>query len=590
MKRIIGFGAIFLVVLALWFYTKRKQAPQVAQEKVLVTVNVAHIKGLDPALNSEDHYASCEMAKVYEGLLEYHYLKRPFELVPNLAAAMPTVSEDGLTYTFKIREGVRFHDNLCFPDGRGRELTAHDFVYTFKRIADPKLGAHGFWLIDGKIKGLNEWRQKYADAAAADYTEEVEGLKALDNYTLQFTLAKPWPQFLYGLAMMVCRVVPHEAVQHYGKGFINHPVGTGPFMLEAFNPQDTKIVYYKNPNFRDKRFPSEAAEEYKHMLVYAGKKLPLVDKVITYILPEEQPRWLKFQKGQIDVVDITRDNIALEIVRNNELLPALKEKGMQLCRVAEIGTNYLAINNEHPLFKHNLKLRQAMSLAFDGEGYDQLFHNGTAILAQSTVPPGLAGYRAEYVNPYRVYNLQKAKQYLAEAGYPGGKGLPTITLDVGTATDQKQKGEFFQQCMSKIGIKINVVENIWPELIKKFTTNATMLHAIAWTADYPDAENFFQLFYGPNKPGIGMGFDDPAFNALYEKAAVMPDSPARTVLYERLNQIAAESVPAIYTVHRPHLALQQGWLKNYLWSDFHYGTEQYWDVDLDQKQVLLPKL
>ncbi|MEM7055387.1 MAG: ABC transporter substrate-binding protein [Bacteroidota bacterium] len=590
MKNIIRFGIITLAVIGLWTYKKRKKASQTAQEKVLLTASEAQIKGLDPIYCS-DVYSAREATKVYEGLLEYHYLKRPYELAPNLAAAMPVVSDDQLVYTFELRKGVKFHDNPCFPEGKGRELTAHDFVYSFKRLADPKLQATGFWLMDDKVKGLNEWRQKYTDAATTDYTEAIEGLKAIDRYTLQFTLTKPYPQFLHTLALAHCCVVAQEAVQHYGAEFLNHPVGTGPFTLESFNPQDNKIVYHKNPTFRDKRFPSEATCKYRHMLAYTGKKLPFIDKVITYILPEEQPRWLKLQKGQVDIIDISRDNIALEVIRDNELIPTLKEKEVQLFRVAEVGTSYVVINAAHPLFKGNLKLRQALSMAFDGQRYNELFYNGAATLAQSTIPPGLAGYRADYVNPYRVYDLKKARQYLAEAGYPAGKGLPTITLDVGTNTKQKQQGEFFQKCMEKIGIKVNVVENIFPELVKKINTKATMLHAISWSADYPDAANFLQLLYGPYQPGgIGVNCNDPAFNALYEQAAVMPDSPERTVLYERLNQRAAESVPLIYIAHLPHLTLYQGWIKNYCWSDFHYGTEQYFDVDLEKKQALLPKL
>lgn len=590
MKKISIIIALVLVVLAVWFYGKRKIAPTLVHEKVLVTANEAQIKGLDP-IQADDVYSTREIAKIYEGLLEFHYLKRPVELSPNLAESIPTVSADQLIYTFKIRPGVMFHDNSCFPNNKGRELTAHDFVYSFKRLADPKLQAKGFWLIDNKVKGLNQWRKKQAEAAATDYQEEIEGIQAIDKYTLQFTLTHPYPQFLYALAMAPCYVVAHEAVAHYGEEFMNHPVGTGPFTLETFNTQDTKLVYHKNPTFRDKYFPSEAAEEYKHMLAYAGKKLPLVDKLVTYILPEEQPRWLKFKKGDIDLIDISRDKIASEVVQDKHLSPALQEKGVQLSCVPELGTSYMVINMAHPLFKDNLKLRQAISLAFDAEGYNKLFHNGIAVSAQSTIPPGLAGYQADYRNPYRTYSLEKAQECLAAAGYPGGKGLPEITLEVGSTTDAKQRGEFIQKCMEKIGIRVQVVENIFPVLLKKINTKSTMLHTISWSADYPDAENFLNLFYGPIQPGgVGSNFNDSTFNSLYETAASMPDSLARTVLYERLNQIIGENVPAICIVHPPRINLQHSWVKNYCWTNFHYGAEQYWDIDLGQKKVMLPKL
>ena len=584
MRRIIiGIGVSVVVTAALWFYTKQTQGPRTAPEKILVTVSNAQIKGLDP-IHGGDHYSIQEMAKVYEGLLTYHYLKRPDELVPNLAAAMPTISADQLVYTFKLREGVKFHDNPCFPDGRGRELTAQDFVYTFKRLADSKNQAQGFWMIDGKIQGLNEWREKYAHATTADYTEDIPGLQAIDRYTFQLRLTKPNPRFLHILARNPCYVVAQEAAEYYGAEFVNHPVGTGPFTLKAFRPQDAKIVYHKNPTFRDKRFPSEAAEEYQHMLAYAGKKLPFVDKIVTHILTEEQPRWLKFQKGQIDIVDISRDNIATEIIENRALIPSISARGIRLFQVPEVGTSYFVINNSHPLFKNNRKLRQAMSLALDRSKYNQLFHKGTATIAQSTIPPVLAGYQASYVNPYCVHDVDKAQQYLAEAGYPGGQGLPIITVDATASTAHKHKAEFFQQCMKVIGIQVNVVTNTWPELVKKTQNKTTMLHVMSWGAQYPDAENFFQLFYAPGKPtGLGVYFNDEAFNALYQQAAAMPDSPARTALYEQLNQMLGERVPVLYVVHPTHFSLYHSWVKNYCCPNFTMGLEQYLDIDQSRK-------
>jgi ABC-type transport system substrate-binding protein len=564
--------------------------PQDQNEKVLITANEAEIKGFDPA-QADDFYSTREIAKVYDGLLEYHYLKRPYKLVPNLATAMPTVSADGCVYTFTIKEGVKFHDNACFPGGKGRTLVAEDFVYTIKRVADTKVHSSWFSLLAGKIKGLDAWRHKYTEAAQADYTEAVEGVKAVDQHTLQLTLTQPWPQFLYILTMNFCYVVPHEAVQYYGAEFLNHPVGTGPFTLQAFKPQLNKLVYHKNPTFRDKRFPNEAAEVYQHLLADAGKKLPLVDKIITHILPEEQPRWLKFQQGTIDVVNVARDNIALEVVRGDGLTPQLQEKGIQLFLEPEQSTSFFMINNNHVLFKDNIQLRQALSIAFDRQRYNELFHNGTAVLAQSIVPPGLSGYQKDYINPYNTYDLVKAKQLLAAAGFPEGKGLPTIILDVSATTSNRQKGEFFQKCMERIGVTIKVVPNIFPELIKKINQKKTMMHALSWSSDYPDAENFLQLFYKSDQNvGVGANFNNAAYNTLYEQAASMQPSDARTALYEQLNRMVAEHVPAIYSVHQAHPVLYHGWIKNYLWSDCRYGTEQYLNIDLAQKQVLKAKL
>ncbi|MEL7065417.1 MAG: ABC transporter substrate-binding protein, partial [Bacteroidota bacterium] len=301
-----------VLVLGVWFLLRQRSVQRsVAGEKVLEIVLTKKIKSMDPAY-AEDRHTAHAVAKVYERLLDYHYLKRPYELMPSLAAALPSVSEDGLTYTFRLKEGVKFHDDPCFPGGEGRELVAEDFVYALKRIADPKVQSICFYMLDGRIKGLNEWRQKYVDTPA-DYAAEIEGLKALDKYTLRFTLTKPYPQLPYILAKQFCAAVPQEAVQYYGQEFLNHPVGTGPFCIKEFIAHDNKLVYHRNPKYRTELFPSEAAEELKHLLIDAGKPLPLVDKIIAHVVTEEQPRWLSFQKGQLDYIEIAKDDFETAI-------------------------------------------------------------------------------------------------------------------------------------------------------------------------------------------------------------------------------------------------------------------------------------
>lgn len=581
-------GSVLLAAIILFYNQKRNKPTEVAGEKVLAMANDSVIKGMDP-VRAEDLYMAREVSKVYEGLMEFHYLKRPFELSPNLAAAMPTVSEDQLVYTFKIREGVLFQDDACFPDKKGRELTAADFVYALKRLADPKIQSSGFWLVDGRIKGLNEWRERNEAADTVDYDQEIEGLKALDKYTLQITLTAPYPQILYALTMPQSFVVAHEAVSYYGDDFMNHPVGTGPFVLKKFSIQDSTLVYHKNPTFRDKFFPTEAADEYQYMLdEYAGKKLPFVDKIVVSILPEVHPRWLQFQGGQIDTIEVSKTKLATEVLVDSGLPEELQKQEVQLFASPSVETSYIVFNVEHPVFKDNLKLRQAMSLAFDAARYNELFFNSKAVAAQSTIPPGLAGYKADYKNPYLTYNISKAKEYLAAAGYPAGKGLPIITLEVASTTDNKQKGEFFQRCMAQIGIRVQLVENLFPVLINKILQKSTMLHTLSWNGDYPDAENFLQLFYGPIQPsGLGSNMHHNMFDALYKKASVLQDSSVRTELYEQMNQIVAEYVPAIYTTHSLHVALQHSWLRNYCWSNFHDGTVLYWDIDVDKKQEMI---
>jgi ABC-type transport system substrate-binding protein len=580
---------ILILSLLASFYSCSKTSDE--NERVLNLLVSSKVKGMDPAFAS-DKYSSNEISRVYEGLLEYHYLWRPYKLVPNLAEALPVVSKDGLTYTFKIKQGVLFQDNKAFSGGKGRELVAQDFVYTIKRLADPKLQSDGWWLLDGKIKGLNEWRDLNAKAAKVDYDQEVAGVKALDKYTLEFVLAKPFPQFLYSLAMSFTFATAREVVEFYGKDFLNHPVGTGAFMLDVFD-QSNKITYKKNPTFRKKLYPVDASSEFNtpEFLADAGKPLPLVDKIIVNIIIEDQPGWLNFQKGKIDIKGIPKDNFASAIQGGKTLAPDLAAKGIMLDISPSLDVTFTAFNHTLKIFQ-NANLRRAMSLVFDEQKNNELFYNGTALPAQSIIPPGIAGYLKGYQNLYRGPDLAAAKVLLVKAGFPDGKGLPEITYDITSSSSARQQGEFFVSQMALLGIKVKLIQNPWPELQNKVNTKAFMLYGMAWGADYPDAENFLQLLYGPNKaPGAnGSNYNNPVFDEKFRKASQMQDTPERTKLYEELCKIVAEEMPLIFGVHRQGYTLTHGWLKNYISTDFEAHQEIYLNVDIEKKKELIKKL
>ncbi len=557
-------------------------------EKVINLVIVADVKGLDP-IEAGDRYSSNQVGHAYEGLLEYHYLKRPYTLIPNLAEAMPTVSKDGLTYTFKIKKGVLFHDDKSFPKGIGRELIAEDFVYSLKRLANPKLQGLGWWILDGKIKGLNAFRENIKKLNKVDYSEVVEGIKSLDKYTLQFKLAKPFPQFLYTLAMTYSSVVAKEAVEFYDKEFLNHPVGTGPFILPEFK-RTGKIIWRKNPKYRKKFYPNQGDEKFAKLgfLQDAGKQLPLVDKIVYHILIEDQTRWLNFAKGKIDYIEPPKDNFASAITPAKDLTPDLMKKQVSLMIVPNLDVTYTAFNLDLKLFQ-NKKLRQAFASAIQIHEVNDLLWNGNSLSAQSIIPPGIAGYDPNYMNPFKGPKLEQAKRLLSEAGYPKGKGLPEITYDCTSSTKARQTGELLQKHLGKIGIKVKVVQNTWPKLTEKVQKRQIMLYGMAWGADYPDGENFLQLLYGPNRPpgANGSGYNNPIFNKLFEKASTMQHSKQRTGLYEKLNQMVAEDMPLLFTFHRQAFGLSNKWLKNFITTDFESTRGQYINVDPKLKAKLI---
>jgi oligopeptide transport system substrate-binding protein len=583
-----SFGLVLIGILSLALGCSKEKN---FNERELYFVSPEKIVGFDP-IHASDHYSGNEVGKVYEGLYEFHPLKRPYELMPNLAESLPTVSKDGLTYTFKLKKGVLFHDSPVFKDGIGRELKADDVIYSIKRLADPKLQAKGWWLFDQKIVGLNEWREENTPDEPTKYETQVEGLKKLDDYTLQIKLIKPFPQFLYALVMPYSFVVAKEAVDSFGKEFLNHPVGTGPFVLEKFE-QSNQIVYHRNPKFRIKLYPSEGEEgdENLGLLTDAGKRIPLVDKIVVNIVVESQPTWLSFQKGRTDVLEMKDSHLDQALIKGKALRPELRGKGVRLLSSPQLDVTFFAFNHEDALFKNNLKLRQAMSLAYDREEANKLFYEGTGFKAHGVIPPGLGGFRKEFKNPYVEYDLEKAKKLLAEAGFPGGKGIPEITIQTRNETVARQQIELFAKSMEKIGIKVKVGMNTWPELINKVTKKQHQMYTMAWGADYPDAENFLGLLYCPNQaPGSnGSNYCNPEFDKLYEEAIVLQEGPERATLYEKLNEMVSIDVPWIFGFHRTKFYLVQAWLKNYKFMEFNHTQYQYLNVDLEVKKELSKK-
>ncbi|HLT22671.1 MAG TPA: ABC transporter substrate-binding protein [Bacteriovoracaceae bacterium] len=566
-----------VMTLSLSSCTKKRDLDELA----LRLISPQKVAGFDP-IQASDMYSNNEIGKVYEGLYEFHPFKRPYELMPNLAEALPEVSKDGLTYTMRIKKGVKFQDSPAFPEGKGREMNAHDFVYSWKRLADPKHMAKGWWVFDGKIKGLNEWRDKYASAETTNYDDEIEGLKAIDDYTLQIKLIKPYPQFLYATAMPYTFVVAKEAVEHFGKEFLNHPVGTGPFVLPRFNQTNT-IVYTKNPTFRVKPFPSDDPAK-KDLTV------PLVDKIYVEIIPESQPKWLSFQKARVDMLEIPKDNFDQAVVSGG-LSPELKAKGIDLISATMLDVTFYAFNHEDPLFKNNKKLRQAMMMAYDRDEANKLFYNGMSRKAEGIIPPGLGGYDPNFKNPYGEYNVEKAKKLLAEAGYPNGEGLPEITVQTVAETTSRQMLEFFAKSMSDIGIKIKIGTNSWPELVNKVTKKQHQMYTMAWGADYTDAENFLALLYCPNAaPGSnGSNYCNPTYDKMFEKATIMQEGPERNKLYAEMNEFLAEETPWLFGFHRTRFFLTHAWLENFSYMEFTHSQFQYLGINLEKKKEFINK-
>ncbi len=557
------------------------------------TLNVvlsANVKGLDP-IYANDTYSNAVISNISETLLEYHYLKRPLELQPLLAESMPEVSDNGLTHTFKIKKGVKFHNNEAFENGIGRELKAQDFVYSWKRLADPRLQADGFWVFDGKIKGLNEWRDKVS-AGEADYDTPIEGIEATDDYTLVIKLSKPYYQLHYVLAMGFTSPVAKEVVDKHGKEYLNHPVGTGPYKFANW-VRNNKIELVKNENWHGQTYPTEGAtgDEEAGLLADAGKTLPFNDKITFHEVTEAQPRWLNFMKGNYEYMGIPKDNFDSAIAEG-DLTPEMKSKGVQLFKTPEPDVTYVAFNMKDPILGKNENLRKAIALAYDTKTSIEKFYNGQALPAQSPIPPSIDAYDPNFENPFKKFDVSKAKEFLEKAGFPEGKGAPVIEYSALTSSTARQMAEFFKQNMAAIGLQVKIDSVSWPQLQKKIKEAQAQMWGIAWLADYPDAENFLQLLYGPNKtPGPnGANFANSKFDELYKKAAILPPGPERTQLYQEMRDIFVNEMPWVPGVHRLGYYLRHGWIKNFKMHSIINNHFKYLRVDAKKRAELKAKL
>ncbi len=560
------------------------------QDGTINTVVSANIKGLDPIFSS-DVYTNAVVAQIYEPLLTYHYLKRPLTLQPLLAAEMPKVSEDGLTHTFKIKKGIQFQDNPAFPGGKGRELVAEDFIYSWKRLADPRNQSDGFWVFDGRIKGLNEWREAVLKEEA-DYDTPIAGLVAKDPYTLEIQLTRPYYQLHYVLAMTYTAPVPREAVERYKEEFINNPVGTGPYRFDSW-VRNSRVTLVKNPNWREEFYPSEGEPEdrARGLLEDAGQALPFAERIVFHEIIEDQPRWLNFMRGNLDFVDIPKDNFESAVV-GDSLSPQLAEKGIFLQVSTEPDVTYTAFNMKDPILGQNVNLRKAISLAYDTETLIERFYNGRAIVAHSPIPPGVDGYDPGFRNPYKEYNLEKAKEYLAKAGFPEGQGLPELEFSTISSPTARQMAEYFQQNMAQLGIRVRISSSSWPQFTNKIREGQAQIYGIAWLGDYPDAENFLQLLYGGNvSPGPnGSNFQNEEFDRLYERASRLPAGPERTRLYQQMRDIVVAQAPWVPGAHRQSYYVAHGWLKNFKRNSMIQDYFKYLRVDPKKRAELKAKL
>jgi ABC-type transport system substrate-binding protein len=511
-------------------------------------------------------------------------------LEPLLAEGKPEISKDGLIITLHLKHGVLWHDGDYFPAGKGRELVAGDFLYAWKRLALPELESPGTWIFDGKVAGWDDFRLSLGSAVdkAKAFSAPLKGFEAPDDYTLRVRLIKPYLQFPHVLAMPYTAPLPHEIFDKYGLFALNERIaGTGPYRLREL-VRGTKILLEKNPSFRGELYPSTGDDAAKAMglIEDAGQKIPLVEEVTFQVFKEDEPRWLSFLRGFLDVSGIPKDNFS-SVVESGELREEMHKKGIQFFKMEQGSVYFLFFNMKDPILGRNAKLRKAISMALDRDAFVERFRNGRGVRAGSLVPRTIPGHTSHDF-PY-VYDLEKARRMLLSAGYPEGKGLPTLRLDLkGTSTNFRQQGEFIASALSKIGIHAEVIPNTMPGYLEKERTGNLQFTFGVWDSDYPDAENFLALLYSKNaSPGPNIcNFSNSAYDRLYERIATMEPSNARTKAISEAEDIVFSDVPLAPLFYPLAYSVAQGWVKNFRPNIQVVNHMKYFNVDLKKKAEL----
>ena len=590
--------------------TVAKRAPELATRPLKVlryAFNTAET-GFDPA-RIVDLYSRIVTAHIFENLYNYDPLARPTTIKPVIADGPAVHSADFRTWTVKLKRGIFFADDPAFkgPDGRParREVTAADFVYAVKRFADPANNSPtASGVLDNGLLGLAGLRERaLKERKPLDYDTEIEGLRALDRYTVQYRLEKPRPRFVEGLLTShdLLGAVAREVVELYGDDIAAHPVGTGPFRLVQWR-RSSLIVLEKNPQYREVLYDAEPAaddaEGQAFVARFKGRRLPMIDRVEVSIIEESQPRWLGFLSGQLDFVNVPLE-FANQALPGGKLAPNLAKRGMRLRREVEADSAYTYFNMDDPVVggytPERVALRRAIGLAMNVPREIGIVRRNQAIPAQSPLMPHTSGYDPAFKSEMGDYDPVRAKALLDLYGYidknsdgfreqPGGQPL---LLEFATQSDALSRtfDELLQKSMEAVGIRVRFVIGQWPEQLKQARAGKLMLWQLGGSAASLDGAESLQRFHSAQIGGQNMArFRHKRFDELFERLQVIEDGPERAALFQEAKLIAAAFMPYKFQIHRVSNDLTQPWLVGHRRP---VAAQDWWHlVDIDDSKKI----
>ena len=556
--------------------------------------------GFDPA-QVNDLYSSTINANIFDAPLTYDFLARPARIVPNTAVGLPEISGDFTTLTFRIRPGIFFQDHPAFK-GQRRELVAADYVYAIKRFYDPRYKSPRLYLLDNaKILGLAQLRAAALKGGRFDYDAEVDGVRALDRYTLRVRLGESSPRFFqYFADNGFLGAVAREVCEAYDeKAIMGQPVGTGPFRLTDWR-RSSRIVLERNPGYRDEAYDEQGAPGDPTAVAIAqklrGRKLPMLDRVEVYIVEENQPRWLAFLNEEHDLVDEVPYDLADLAIPNGRLAPSLARRGVQMDRGPRSVVDVAIFNVEHPVVggytPERVALRRAISLAYSVEDEIRLVRKGQSIPAQSPVAPLVTGYDPAFVSEMSLTDRARARALLDTFGYvdrdgDGWREQPDgspLVLQMSTQPDALARAldEQWKRSMNAVGIRIEFKPAKWPENLKNSRAGKLMMWRVGWSATQPDGDTFLALGYGPNKGQANHArFDLPAYNALYARQRQLPDGPERERVFHDAKRLFIAYAPYKLLGHRIETSVSHRWLIGFRRHPFMRDFFKYVDIDAE---------
>lgn len=553
-------------------------------QRVIYSASGGRVKSLDPAY-ADDLASRNLLGAVYDTLLEYDYDQRPYQLKPAMLKKMPEFSPDGMTCRFELRSDLYFADDPVFK-GKKVKVTSRDVLFSILRIADARNHSPLYWLYRGKIRGLERFRQESAKLPKGDnsiYDRGISGFVIHSDSRFDIHFTRRESRFLYMLAMPNAGIVSRQAAEHYQERYARHPAGSGAFVLKEWI-NDFRIILERNPDYRRETYPNAESPADR------SRPLPLADRIEIRLIKQPMTSWLLFLQGNLDFHALDKDNA--DLAGSGSLPPVLAKRRIKLLRIPEFEIRYVGFNFSDPVLGKNLKLRQALSLAYNVPL--RVEHSGNQLIPVSgPLPPGVPGYAKDLFNPWANYNLVLAKQLLAEAGYPGGidpaTGKPLqLTFDqTGNTPVYRQLGELAAADFAKLGIEVIPVLNNNPRFYEKLRQGKMQLFRLSWIGDYPDAENFLQLFYSGNRGVCNRtGFGDPRTDELYRRIASMPDSPEREKLCREMSGLIVQNCVWIYEGIPVSWQLQHCWLENYRVHDFAFARWKYLSVDPEKRRKM----